>query len=80
MNAEKSLRLLVEKWLSPTLTTPIRVTRFSRTRGNQRYVCVETLRPGGPVTLFFFRHDDGKWCVFPPDTKRLTIRAYISAA
>ncbi|MFL9903622.1 hypothetical protein PQR75_27370 [Paraburkholderia fungorum] len=80
MSAEKSLRLLVEKWLSPTLSTPIRVTRFSRTRANQRYVCVEALRPGGSVTLFFFRHDDGTWCVFPRDTRRLTIRAYRSAA
>jgi hypothetical protein len=80
MNAEKSLRVLVEKWLAPTLTTPIRVTRFSRTRANQRYVCVEVLRSGGSVTLFFFRHEDGTWCVFPPDTRRLAIRAYASAA
>jgi hypothetical protein len=80
MNAEKSLRLLVEKWLTPTLATPIRVIRFSRTRPNRkRYVCVEALRPGGSVTLFFFRHDDGTWRVFPPETGRLTIRAYASA-
>jgi hypothetical protein len=80
MNAEKSLRLLVEKWLTPTLATPIRVTRFSRTRPNRkRYVCVEALRPGGSVTLFFFRHDDGTWRVFPPETGRLAIRAYASA-
>jgi hypothetical protein len=80
MSAEKSLRLLVEKWLTLTLATPIRVTRFSRTSANRRYVCVEALRAGGSVTLFFFRHDDRTWCVFPPDTRRLTIRAYGSAA
>jgi hypothetical protein len=80
MSAERSLRFLVEKWLTPTLATPIRVTRFSRTRANQRYVCVEALRAGGSVTLFFFRHDDGTWCMFPSDARRLTIRAYASPA
>ena len=75
--AERSLRLLVEKWLAPTPSTPVRVTRFSRARSNQRrYVRVEVLRPTGPVGLFFFRHGDGTWCVFPPETKRLAMRAY----
>ncbi|REG59319.1 hypothetical protein B0G80_2060 [Paraburkholderia sp. BL6669N2] len=67
--AEKSLRFLVEKWLTPTSRTPMRVTRFSRTGSSRRrYVCVEAQRPEGPVTLFFFRHDDGTWHVFPPET------------
>ena len=80
MNAEKSLRLLVEKWLTPTLATPIRVTRFSRTRANQkRCIRVETLRREGAVAIFFFRHDDGAWCVFPPKLRCLTMRAYESA-
>lgn len=52
--AARSLRLQVEKWLVPTLSTPVRVTRFSRTRSNQRrYVRVEILRPAGAVGLFF---------------------------
>ncbi|RDK01472.1 hypothetical protein DLM46_16750 [Paraburkholderia lacunae] len=68
--AEKSLRLLVEKWLTPTSATPVRVTRFGRTASNgRRYVCVEALRPEGPVALFFFRHDDGSWRVFPPESR-----------
>ena len=67
--AERSLRLLVEKWLAPTRETPIRVTRFSRTGFNRRrYVRVDVLRPDGPVALFFFRHDDGTWHVLPPHT------------
>jgi hypothetical protein len=46
--AEKSLRLLVEKWLTSTPATPIRLTRFSRTHSNwRRYVRVEALRPQG---------------------------------
>ncbi|SIO42948.1 hypothetical protein SAMN05444168_5544 [Paraburkholderia phenazinium] len=74
--AARSLRLQVEKWLVPTLSTPVRVTRFSRTRSNQRcYVRVEILRPAGSVGLFFFRHDDGAWCVFPPETGRVAMRS-----
>jgi hypothetical protein len=44
---------------------------FSRTRvGHRRYVRVETSQPTGTRSLFFFRHDDGYWCVFPPDSDR----------
>ena len=78
--AERSLRLLVEKWLTPTLVMPIRVTRFSRTCPNrERYVRVEALRPEGPVALCFFRCDDGTWRVFPPERARLTMRAHASS-
>lgn len=74
---ERSLRLLVEKWLAPTSTTPVRVTQFSHTRSNhRRYVRVEVLRPTGPIGMFFFWHDDGTWRVFPPETERLAMRAY----
>jgi len=77
---EKSLRLLVEKWLTPTWATPIRVTRFSRTHSSRRrYVRVEALRPEGSVALFFFHHDDGTWHVFPPETGRLTLHTYTGA-
>jgi hypothetical protein len=64
---EQSLRFLVEKWLAPSPSIPIRVTEFSRTRmGGTRYVRVETALAAGARGLFFFRHDDGRWCVFPP--------------
>jgi hypothetical protein len=64
---EQSLRFLVEKWLAPASSNPIRVTEFSRTRtGGRRYVRVETALAEGDRSLFFFRHDDGCWCVFPP--------------
>jgi len=74
--AEKSLRFLVEKWLGATPAMRVRVTQFSRTRQNhKRYVRVEALRPAGSIAIFFFRHDDGTWCVFPPETERLAMRA-----
>jgi hypothetical protein len=68
---EGSLRLLVEKWLAPTAAMPVRVTRISHIQENQRrYVCVKAFRPGGSMTIFFFRHGDGTWCVFPPQAER----------
>ncbi|WP_236721038.1 hypothetical protein [Paraburkholderia phytofirmans] len=68
---ERSLRSQVEKWLAPAPATPVHVTRFSRTGwSGRRYVCVETSSPAGALALFFFRHDDGSWCVFPPVADR----------
>ncbi|WP_321927493.1 hypothetical protein [Paraburkholderia guartelaensis] len=67
MDAEKtSLRSLAEKWLGPTPTRPVRVTRFGRTAKGVRYVALEVLRVAGPLTIAFFRHESGAWCVFPP--------------
>ncbi|RKT22164.1 hypothetical protein B0G69_5596 [Paraburkholderia sp. RAU2J] len=63
----QSLRCQVEKWLAPSHAMHVHVTRFGRTAGNgRRYVCVETSSPAGARSLFFFRHDDGRWSVFPP--------------
>nr|WP_084688669.1 hypothetical protein [Paraburkholderia oxyphila] len=77
MNArERSLRSQVEKWLAPIPSVPVRVTRFSRVRSSQWcYVRVEVDRPTGPVGMFFFRHGDGTWCVFPPEPNRLVMGA-----
>ncbi len=69
--SEQSLRFLVDKWLAPMPSIPVRVTEFSRTRRDgTRYVRVETASPEGLRALFFFRHDDGCWCVFPPTADR----------
>jgi hypothetical protein len=63
---EQSPRCPVEKWLPPAPATPVHVTAFSRTRlDGRRYVCVEMSSPSGAHALFFFKHDDGSWCVFP---------------
>lgn len=72
---ERSLRLLVDKWLAPTPAMPVHVIRLSHKGTNpRRCVYVEALRPGGLLAIFFFRHDDGSWCVFPPATARPTMR------
>ncbi len=73
-SSEQSLRGQVEKWLAPAPSIPVHVTQFSRRlRGGRGYVCVETQLPAGSRALFFFRHADGCWCVFPPvaDTPKL---------
>ncbi|WP_233802236.1 hypothetical protein [Paraburkholderia sp. HP33-1] len=73
---EQSLRWQVEKWLAPASATPLRITRFGRTGWHgQRYVCVETSSPAGTRALFFFRHDDGSWCVFPQTAKSRKLAA-----
>jgi hypothetical protein len=75
MNARsKSLRSMVEKWLAPTPAMPVRITRLRRTHLNRkRSVRVEAYRPAGPLVVLFFLHDDGSWCVFPPETERPTM-------
>ncbi|TCG05288.1 hypothetical protein BZM27_34830 [Paraburkholderia steynii] len=65
--APYTLRSVVEKWLELKTLKSARVTMFGRTlSGGRRYVCVETMHDGEKLALFFFRHDDGGWRVFPP--------------
>ncbi|MFM0401960.1 hypothetical protein PQR30_21070 [Paraburkholderia aspalathi] len=72
----QSLRCQVEKWLAPAPATPVRVTAFSRTRlGGRRYVCVESASPSGTHMLFFFKHDDGSWYVFPQTANKRKLAA-----
>lgn len=79
--AEKSLHYLVEKWLAPAPPVRIRVVQFGRMQGDsRRYVHVEASAPGGSRAIFFFRHDDGCWCVFPPRVARPSMTGYLLAA
>ena len=64
---EQSLRSVAEKWFEFEPLKSARVTMFSRTlSGGRRYVCIETTHDREKLALFFFRHDDGCWRVFPP--------------
>lgn len=67
---EKTLHWAVEKWLGPRLAMPARVVRISRTQTGFRCVCVEAMCHGGLLSIFFFRHDDGSWNVYPPAQAR----------
>jgi hypothetical protein len=65
--SERSLRELIEKWLDASGAASVRIQlQPSPRRGIRRCVCVEAQRETGVLTLFFFRHDDGFWHVFPP--------------
>ena len=76
MNSPKdSLRAMVEHWLAPDPASGLRVTRFRNRRSKHEcYVRVETLTAAGPVALFFFRHRDGVWRIFPPSVERPAMR------
>ena len=66
-----TLHGLVDKWLGPTESAPARVVRVSSKGANlTRCVCVEVRRPWGLLSVLFFRHRDGSWCVFPPAQNR----------
>jgi hypothetical protein len=74
--AGKSLRLMVEHWLAPESPKRCRVTQFkNRHSTGECYVCVETFNATGRVAMFFFRHQDGTWRIFPPSRERPTMRA-----
>jgi len=76
----ESLRSLIEKWLAPTPASPITVTRMNYAKSRpMRCVRVESLRTSGTLAIFFFRHLDGSWCVFPPAPERPTMRAFLKA-
>lgn len=69
--ADRSLRSMVEKWLVMAPAMPVRVTRGTRARPNQRrYVCVQALQSADKFAIYLFRQGDGTWDVFPPDAER----------
>ncbi|MGF6260958.1 hypothetical protein OKW50_004972 [Paraburkholderia youngii] len=65
-----TLHWAVEKWLAPTLAMRAHVVRVRGTGMHRRCVCVETVLSGGLLSIFFFRHDDGSWNVYPPAPAR----------
>ncbi|AOY96551.1 hypothetical protein BKK79_33985 [Cupriavidus sp. USMAA2-4] len=62
-----SLRRLIGKWMGPAAGLPVRITRVARSPVNP-YGCVrvEAAHGDSRLALFFFRHGDGCWYVFPP--------------
>lgn len=76
----KRLRMVVEKWLAPAPSAPVRVTRIVGSSDGRHSVRVEVDGPRGPVSLHFFRHSDGAWQVFPPVRAGLTMGAYAAVS
>ncbi|MCX4170829.1 hypothetical protein PQR70_22980 [Paraburkholderia madseniana] len=80
-NAGETLRSMVDKWLAPNFPGEVRVTEFRHTGPSHFcYVRVEASRASGTVALFFFRHDDGSWWVFPPVQKQPAMSTLLRAA
>lgn len=72
----KSLRLMVEHWLTADSSTGVRVTKFKNRRSHHEcYVRVEIFKEAGPIEMFFFRHRDGTWRIYPPSRERPALRA-----
>ena len=69
--SEGTLRFHVEKWFGRGANPSLRINRVWHSRlGRNQCVRVVLLRTDNPVILFFFRHGDGSWSVFPPEIKR----------
>lgn len=68
-----SLRWLIEKWFGFPSDGTYRLTRSSPVHSPVgRCVCFESTGAGVAIKIFFFRHDDGSWSVFPPASKKPT--------
>ena len=68
---ESSLRALIDKWLAPTAIAPVHVTRCTFANSSQtRWVLARSSASDGALSIFFFRHDDGAWRVFPPAPRK----------
>lgn len=71
--AARSLRAMVQDWLSPDPERGFRVSHYGRSRIG-RYVCVVADNGTGSKAMFFYRHLDGNWCIFPPGPERPAMR------
>ncbi|HVW53269.1 MULTISPECIES: hypothetical protein [unclassified Trinickia] len=70
----KRLRMVVDKWLAPAPEASIRVERCAAGSQRKHRVRVQVDGPRGTTSLYFFRHDDGAWYVFPPEQSGITMR------
>lgn len=66
----RSLRRIVETWVTPNGLVPVAV-RVARRVGHRRCVEVIGARAAENISLYFFRHDDGAWRVFPQEEASL---------
>ncbi|MDN7184761.1 hypothetical protein M0D69_43490, partial [Caballeronia sp. SEWSISQ10-4 2] len=62
---------------TPAPGRTIRLTRYSYPgTDHHRCIRIESSRVTGPFELFFFRHGDGLWRVFPPERERPMMGRY----
>ncbi|MCP3708698.1 hypothetical protein M3I54_17140 [Paraburkholderia sp. CNPSo 3274] len=69
-----SLRAMAEKWLALQPEMQLCITRHAHgARRRRSCVYVSTVCAVGEVGMFFFRHDDGGWYIFPPHESRVSM-------
>lgn len=83
----QSLRAIADKWLVLQPDTLVEIRRCAHGRkngyghtGKRRCVYIRTLGAANEVGLFFFRHDDGAWYIFPPSDVSPVVRIFGEAA
>lgn len=77
----QSLRAMADKWLALRQDTMVEVRRCARGGNNKRRcVYVRAIGMASEVGLFFFRHDDGAWYIFPPSDASPVVRIFGEAA
>lgn len=74
----QSLRGQVKKWFAPGINTSVKLTRHDNP--NLQCVRAELISTTQQKIIFFFRHPDGEWRVFPPRPTQPTMRACLMAA
>lgn len=74
----QSLRGQVKKWFAPAINTSVKLTRHDNP--NLQCVRAELISTTQQKIIFFFRHPDGEWRVFPPRPTQPTMRACLMAA
>jgi hypothetical protein len=71
VTSNTSLRFQVEKLVGSTRCHAAQVRLLERSHiGETWRACIQIERPSGSFSLFFFRHADRTWHVFPPDQRR----------
>ncbi|HKT99561.1 MAG TPA: hypothetical protein VJS30_23995 [Paraburkholderia sp.] len=85
----QSLRAVADKWLALRPDTLVEVKRCAHGRKNghaygrgskRRCVYIRAIGAASEVGLFFFRHDDGAWYIFPPSDVSPVVRIFGEAA
>ena len=78
---DTSLRFQVERLVGSTPDDTMRVRFIERSRvGSTRRLCMRIEWPRGSLPLFFFRHADGTWHLFPPGHCRPEMGVDVKAA
>lgn len=85
----QSLRAVADKWLALRPDTLLEVTRCAHGRkagraheaaSKRRCVYIRAIGAASELGLFFFRHEDGAWYIFPPSDASPIVHIFGEAA